>query len=111
MKDDHSHTPLTDGESDDSTLGQLSNADLLATLDATLVQLERRLLRYARVGSEVLQMADEGLVLAARAGARLAQAQSAVNHARSHLQVVGVGSWKPANTRLTWEVDQRVTEP
>jgi len=44
-------------------LEQMSNADLLATLDTVLVEVERRLLRYARTGPEILAMADEGLVL------------------------------------------------
>lgn len=103
-------SPADGDPADDRGLEALTNAELLATLDATLVQLERRLLRYAQVGGELLQMSDEGLILAARAGARLAQAQSAVNHARSHLQVLGVGSWKPAGTRLSWEADPRVTD-
>ena len=44
--------------------------ELLSTLDLTLLELERRLFRYAKVGPELLEMADEGLVLAARAKAR-----------------------------------------
>jgi hypothetical protein len=90
--------------------GELSNVELLASLDATLVLLERRLLHYTKVGAEILQMADEGLALAAQVAARLAQAQSAVNHARGHLQIVGAGGWKPTNMRLSWEADPRITD-
>jgi hypothetical protein len=53
---------------------------------------------YAKVGPELLEMADEGLVLAARAKARLGQALSAAQHIEGHLQVVGVGDWQPTST-------------
>ena len=52
-------------------LADLDNAELLQALDLALLELEKRLYRYARVGPEFLQMADEGLVLAVRARARL----------------------------------------
>jgi hypothetical protein len=39
------------------------------------------LLRYAKVGPELLEMADEGLALAARAKARLGKSLSAAQHA------------------------------
>jgi hypothetical protein len=86
----------------------LSNAELLATLDLVLVELERRLLRYAQVGPEILEMADEGLVLAARSGARLGQAQSSAAHTHGHLQLVGVGSWSPQRTAPSWSDDPRL---
>jgi hypothetical protein len=44
-------------------------------------------------------MADEGLVLAVRARARLAQALSSSQHAEGHLQILGVGDWTPRSTR------------
>jgi hypothetical protein len=54
----------------------LSNPELLSALDLALLELEKRLFRYAKVGPELLEMADEGLVLAARAKARLGQSLS-----------------------------------
>ena len=57
-------------------LSNLSNAELLSALDLALLGLEKCLYRYALVGPELLQMADEGLVLAVRAKARLGQAFS-----------------------------------
>lgn len=90
-------------------LPALGNDELLACLDAVLLELERRLLRYAQRGAEILQMADEGLVLAARSAARLRQSQSAAAHAAGHLQVVGVGGWSPRSTNPGWGDDPRVT--
>jgi hypothetical protein len=58
-----------------------SNAELLAVLDCVLVELERRLLRYA----------------------------SSAAHAASHLQVLGVGDWSPRSTNPGWSDDARVT--
>ena len=55
-------------------------------------------------------MADEGLVLAARAEARLGEALSAAQHTEGHLQVVGVGDWKPTSTRSAWNAEPRLTE-
>ena len=89
-------------------LGGLDNADLLAALDLVLLELERRLLRYAQQGAEILEMADEGLVLAVRSSARLVQAQSAAAHTQSHLQLVGVGEWRPTSTRPSWGTDPRM---
>ena len=83
---------------------------LLNALDLALLELERRLYRYAKVGPELQEMADEGLVLAARAKARLGQALSAAQHAEGHLQVVGVGDWKPTGTRPSWNAEPRLTE-
>jgi hypothetical protein len=86
----------------------LPNPQLLSALDFVLLELERRLLHYARVGPEMLAMADEGLVLAARSAARLNQAQSAAAHAAGHLQVIGVGEWRPTSTAPSWSDDPRV---
>jgi hypothetical protein len=91
-------------------LSNLSNPELLSALDLALLELEKRLFRYAKVGPELLEMADEGLVLAARAKARLGQAHSAAQHAEGHLQVVGVGDWKPTGTRPSWNAEPRLTE-
>jgi hypothetical protein len=91
-------------------LADLPNAELLAALDLVLLELEKRLLHYARTGVQILGMADEGLVLAARAAARLKQAQSSASHAASHLQLVGVGEWSPRSTNPSWSDDPRVTE-
>jgi hypothetical protein len=92
------------------TLASLPNPELLGALDAVLLELERRLLRYAQRGHEILEMADEGLVLSVRMSARLAQAQSATAHAAGHLQVVGVGHWQPTSTAPNWNHDPRVVE-
>ena len=90
-------------------LGELPNDQLLSALDQVLLEVEKRMLHYARIGAEILEMANEGLVLAVRAGARLGQAQSSASHAASHLQLVGVGEWKPTSTRPSWRDDPRVT--
>lgn len=97
------------GHNAGEALANFSNAELLRAVDVMLIELERRLARYARVGPELLDMADEGLILAVRAGARLAQAQSAAQHAQGHLQVVGVGEWAPKSTHPAWNDDHRVT--
>src|SRR3954452_279498 len=89
-------------------LERLDNNMLLAALDQVLLELERRLYRYAHVGAELQQMADEGLLLSARAAARLAQSQSAAQHTQSHLQLVGVGDWSPSSTQPSWNEDPRV---
>ncbi|MBA3472652.1 MAG: hypothetical protein H0T57_05380 [Rubrobacter sp.] len=91
-------------------LSNLSNPKLLSALDLTLLELEKRLYRYAHVGPELLEMADEGLVLTARARARLGQAVSSAQHAEGHLQIVGVGEWKPSSTRPAWNTDPRLSE-
>jgi hypothetical protein len=91
-------------------LSGLSNPELLSALDLALLELEKRLLRYAKVGPEVLEMADEGLVLAVRARARLGQALSSAQHAEGHLQIVGVGEWKPTSTRPAWNTEPRLSE-
>jgi hypothetical protein len=44
--------------------------ELLSALDLALLELEKSLFRYARVRPELLEMADEGLVLATRTKAR-----------------------------------------
>jgi hypothetical protein len=91
------------------TLAELSNSELLAALDSVLVELERRLLHYARSGADILEMADEGLVLSTRTAARLRQGQSAAAHTAGHLQIVGVGGWQPRSTNPSWSDDDRVT--
>jgi hypothetical protein len=93
----------------DETVAAMPNPELLALLDRVLLELERRLFRYAQKGAEIQDMADEGLVLAMRSGARLRQAQSAASHTAGHLQVVGVGDWRPSSTNPGWNDDQRVT--
>ena len=89
-------------------LENLPNPELLTALDEVLLELEKRLLRYARVGPELLEMADEGLVVSVRAAARLRQAQSGAQHAAGHLQIVGVGGWQPSSTNPTWNDDARL---
>jgi hypothetical protein len=89
-------------------LSNLSNPELLSALDHALLELEKRLFRYAKVGPELLEMADEGLVLAARAKARLGQSLSAAQHTEGHLQVVGVGEWRPTSTRPAWNAEPRL---
>ena len=91
-------------------LAALSNPDLLSALDLTLLELEKRLLHYARVGPEVWEMADEGLVLAVRARARLGQALSSAQHAEGHLQIVGIAEWKPTSIRPAWNTEPRLAE-
>ena len=91
-------------------LATLPNPELLNALDLTLLELEKRLMRYARVGPELLEMADEGLLLAVRARARLGQALSSAQHTEGHLQVVGVGEWKPTSTRPAWNTEPRLSE-
>ncbi len=91
-----------------SSLTPMPNAELLSAVDLVLLELERRLLHYSHVGHEMVPMADEGLVLASRAAARLRQAQSATSHTAGHLQVVGVGDWRPRSTSPRWSDDPRV---
>ena len=99
--------PVPDFE---EALSNLTNPELLSALDLALLELERRLYRYAHVGPELLEMADEGLVLAVRARARLGQALSSAQHAESHLQIVGVGEWRPTSTRPAWNTEPRLGE-
>jgi hypothetical protein len=94
----------------EQVLAALTNAELLSALDLTLLELEKRLYRYAHVGPELLEMADEGLLLAVRARARLGQALSSAQHAEGHLQVVGVGDWSPTSTHPSWDTDPRLSE-
>jgi hypothetical protein len=89
-------------------IADLPNEELLTALDLVLLELEKRLLHYARIGPDLLEMADEGLVLAVRSGARLRQAESSAAHATGHLQVVGVGGWTPRSTTPSWNQDPRV---
>src|SRR5215210_2803567 len=88
-------------------LSNLSNPELLSALDLALLELEKRLFRYVKVGPEILELADEGLVLAARARARLGQSISAAQHTEGHLQVVGVGELHPTSTRPSWNAEPR----
>jgi hypothetical protein len=99
--------PVPDFE---QALSNLSNPELLSALDLALLELEKRLFHYAKVGPELLEMADEGLVLAARAKARLGQSLSAAQHTEGHLQVVGVGEWHPTSTRERTPRDFEVRE-
>ena len=99
--------PVPDFE---EALSNLTNPELLSALDLALLELEKRLYRYAHIGPEVLAMADEGLVLAARTRARLEQALSSAQHAEGHLRIVGVGEWKPTSTRPAWNTDPRLGE-
>jgi hypothetical protein len=39
---------------------------------------------------------------------RARQSQSSATHAAGHLQLVGVGDWKPTSTRPGWSDDPRV---
>jgi hypothetical protein len=94
----------------EEALSNLTNPELLSALDLALLELEKRLYRYAHIGPEVLVMADEGLVLAARTRARLEQALSSAQHAEGHLQIVGVGGWNPTSTRPAWNTDPRLGE-
>jgi hypothetical protein len=107
MEDRPESDPVIAGFGD--RLPQLGNEQLLACLDLLLLEAERRLLRYARRGPEILEMADEGLVFAVRSGARLRQAQSAAAHCAGHLQVLGVGAWSPRSTNPGWASDPRLT--
>ena len=90
-------------------LAALPNAELLNALDLTLLELGNRPYRYAHLGPELLEMANEGLVLAVRPRARLGQALSSAQHAEGHLQLVGVGEWNPSSTRPSWNTDPRVS--
>ena len=90
-------------------LAAFPNEEILMALDIVLLEVEKRLLHYARTGHELLDMADEGLVLAVRTAARLRQAQSSAGHASGHLQVVGVGEWRPRSTNPSWSDDPRVS--
>ncbi len=114
VADNHEHEPLKEPEPPFAdyreVLSGLTNAELLSALDLGLLELEKRLLHYAKVGPEVLEMADEGLVLAVRARARLGQALSSAQHAEGHLQIVGVGEWSPTSTRPAWNTEPRLTE-
>ena len=106
-RSDDAHS-ASSGDGFETVLEQLPNAELLGTLDVVLLELEKRLFRYSRIGTELVQIADEGLALTVRARARLTQALSAAQHAEAHLQVVGVGEWRPTSTKLTWNQDPRL---
>src|SRR2546423_12227036 len=106
---DSSERPSAVGEFG-AALSGLDNSELLTAIDLVLLELEKRLLHYARVGADIQDMADEGLVLATRAAARLRQAQSSAAHTAGHLQLVGVGEWQPKSTNPSWSDDPRVTD-
>ena len=109
---DSSNPKPSEGEIDfRKQLSGLTNEQLLGYLDQLLLELERRLLDYARSGHEIDAMADEGLVLAVRAGARVKQAQSSAAHTAGHLQVVGIGDWRPSSIDPSWRDDPRLTRP
>jgi hypothetical protein len=77
----------------------LSNPELLlSAIDLALLELEKRLFRYAKVGPELLE----------RAKARLGQSLSAAQHTEGHLQVVGLGEGRPTCTRPSWNAEPRL---
>ena len=106
----HERDPLEPTPDFRQALSNLTNRDLLSALDLTLLELERRLYRYAHEGQEIIDMADEGLLLASRAQARLRQALSAAEHPEAHLQLGGLGEWNPTSTHPSWEDEPRLTE-
>ena len=87
-------------------LSNPSNPELLSALDLSLLELESASFATPR-WAQLLEMADEGLVLAAMAHARLGQSLSAAQHTEGHLQVVGVGEWRPTSTRPAWNAEPR----
>ena len=91
-----------------SPLGLLSNRELLRRADELLLEIEHRLVNYARVGPGLAEMADEGLLLASRVDARLQQTARRAVRARVALQVVGVGDWEPQG--LGRSVDERLAD-
>jgi hypothetical protein len=77
----------------------LSNPELLlSAIDLALLELEKRLFRYAKVGPELHE----------RAKARLGQSLSAAQHTEGHLQVVGLGEGRPTCTRPSWNAEPRL---
>jgi hypothetical protein len=103
------HQPQ-DPADENTGLRALMNGDLLTQLDLLLLELEKRLYRYAVSGPELVHIADEGLLLAVRSRARLTQALASAQHTERHLQVVGVGQWQPTGTGHAWTADPRVLE-
>jgi hypothetical protein len=55
-------------------------------------------------------MADEALLLAVRARARLGQALSSAEHAEGHLQIVPAGERNPTSIEPAWDTDPRMVE-
>jgi hypothetical protein len=47
---------------------------------------------------------------AARTKARLGQSLSAAQHTEGHLQVVGVGEWRPTSTRPSSNAEPRLSQ-
>jgi hypothetical protein len=112
LPEDNKHEPIDLNELPDfeHILAALPNPELLLALDLTLLELEKRLLRYAQTEPQLLEMADEGLLLAIRAKARLGQSLSSAQHTEGHLQIVGVGEWKPTSTHPAWDSEPRLDE-
>ena len=108
--DEHERLNLDKLPDLEQVLKVLPNPELLHVLDLTLLELEKRLLHYAQTGPQLLEMADEGLLLAVRARARLGQVLSSAQHIAGHLQIVGVGEWKPTSTRPGWDSEPRLNE-
>ena len=83
----------------------------MSALDLALLELEKRLYRYAKVGPELLEMADEGLVLAARAkGLGFRNHSLPPSTPRATRKWWGVGEWQPTSTRPSWNAEPRLTE-
>jgi hypothetical protein len=55
-------------------------------------------------------MVEDGLVLAARAKSRLRHSLSAAQHTEGHLQVVGVGEWRPTSTGPSWNPEPQLAQ-
>jgi hypothetical protein len=112
VPEDNTHRPIDLNELPDleQVLAALPNPELLFALDLTLLELEKRLLRYAQAEPQPLEMADEGLLLAVRARARLEQSLSSAHHTEGHLQIVGVGGWEPTSTHPSWDSEPRLNE-
>jgi hypothetical protein len=85
-----------------------TNNDVLAELDAVLLEVERRLISYASLGSEFVDTADEGLALALKVEARLEQTQSASYLAKRTLKSVGIGEWAPSAAGGSFRDDFRL---
>jgi hypothetical protein len=79
-----SHQPQGEPVPDyQQALSNLSNPELLSALDLALLD---------------------------RAKARLGQSLSAAQHTEGHLQVVGVGEWRPTSTRPSWNAEPRLPD-
>ena len=85
------------------------NNDLLAELDAVLLEVEQRLVSYANLGAEMVETADEGLALAVKVRARLDQTNTVAYRTESELKSVGIGEWEPTGIR-GFRNDPRLSE-